>query len=44
MKKSNKKSNQPREISLTVDGMLGMASSAWSKIRESKLTISVDRV
>lgn len=44
MKKSNKKSNQPKEVSLTVDGMWGMATSAWSKIRESKLTIRVDRV
>ena len=39
-----KKSNQSREVSLTVDGMWGMATSTWSKIRESKLTIRVDRV
>ncbi len=44
MKKSNKKSNQSKEVSLTVDSMWGIATSAWSKIRESKLTIRVDRV
>jgi len=38
------KINQSRGISLTVDGMLGMAKSAFSKIREHQLTIRVDRI
>jgi len=43
MKKSNKK-NQSREISLTVDGMWGMAKSAWGKVRSSKLTLRVEQI
>jgi len=40
--KSNK--TKLREVSLTVDGAIDMASSVWNKIRSSKLTIKVDQV
>ena len=40
--KSNK--TKSREISLTVDGAVDMASSVWNKIRSSKLTIKVDPI
>jgi hypothetical protein len=39
------KSNQTKkskEISLTVDGLWGLAKGTWSKVREHKLTIRVD--
>ena len=40
--KSNK--TKSREVSLTVDGVIDMASSVWNKIRSSKLTIRVDPI
>ncbi len=40
--KSNK--TKSREVSLTVDGVIDMASSVWNKIRSSKLTIKVDPI
>ena len=43
MNKSNTQTKS-REISLTVDNMLGIAKSAWHKVRESKLTLRVERV
>ena len=39
--KSNNKTNQTKEISLTVDGIYDQVSSVWSKIRASKLTVKV---
>ena len=39
--KSNK-TKKSKEISLTVDGLWGLAKGAWEKVRESKLTIKVD--
>jgi len=40
--KSNK--TQSKEISLTVDALVDVATNAWNKIRSSKLTIKVDPV
>jgi len=42
MKKSNK--TKSREISLTVDGMWGIAKNTWSKVRSHQLTIKIDPV
>ena len=39
--KSNK-TKKSKEISLTVDGLWGLAKGTWNKVRESKLTIRVD--
>ena len=40
--KSNK--TQPKEVSLTVDALVDVATNAWNKIRSSKLTIKVDPI
>ena len=40
--KSNK--IQSKEVSLTVDALVDVATNAWNKIRSSKLTIKVDPV
>jgi hypothetical protein len=41
--KSNK-TKKSKEISLTVDGLWGLAKSTWSKVRESKLTVRIDKI
>jgi hypothetical protein len=41
--KSNK-IKKSKEVTLTVDGLWGLAKSTWSKVRESKLTIRVDNL
>jgi hypothetical protein len=41
--KSNK-TKKSKEISLTVDGLWGLAKGTWSKVKESKLTIRVDDI
>jgi hypothetical protein len=41
--KSNK-IKKSKEVTLTVDGLWGLAKGTWSKIRESKLTIKVDNL
>ena len=43
MNKSNTQTKS-KEVSLTVDNMLGIAKGAWHKVRKSKLTLSVERV
>jgi len=40
--KSNK--TQSKEVSLTVDALVDVATNAWNKIRTSKLTIKIDPV
>jgi len=40
----SKTQTKSREVSLTVDGAVDMASSVWNKIRSSKLTIRVDPI
>jgi len=40
--KSNK--IQSKEVSLTVDALVDVATNAWNKIRSSKLIIKVDPV
>ena len=43
MNKSNTQTKS-KEVSLTVDGMLGIAKGAWGKVREHRLTIRVDKL
>ena len=40
--KSNK--TQSKEVSLTVDALLDVATNAWNEIRSSEMTIKVDPV
>jgi len=40
----SKKSKKSKEISITVDGLWGLAKGTWSKVKESKLTIKVDKL
>jgi len=40
----SKQTKKSKEISLTVDGILGIAKSTFDKIRESKLTVRIDRI
>ncbi len=42
MNKSNTQTKKSRQISLTVDGMWGIAKSIGNKVRESKLTVRID--
>ena len=42
MNKSNTKSKKSRQVSLTVDGVWGIAKSIGNKVRDSKLTIRID--
>lgn len=42
MNKSNTKSRKSKELSLTVDGVWGIAKSIGNKVRESKLTVRID--
>jgi len=43
MNKSNTQTKS-RKVSLTIDDILGIVKSAWHKVRESKLTLRVERV
>jgi len=43
MNKSNTQTKS-KEVSLTVDDMLGIAKSTWHKVRESKLTLRIERI
>ena len=43
MNKSNTQTKS-KEVSLTVDHMLGIAKNAWYKVRESKLILRIERV
>jgi len=38
------KLKKSKEISLTVDGLWGLAKDTWSKVKESKLTIKVNKL
>ena len=40
--KSNK-TKKSKEISLTVDGLWGLAKGTWSKVKESKLILKADK-
>ena len=40
--KSNE--TQSKEVSLTIDALLDVATSAWTDIKSSKLTIKVDPI
>ena len=35
---------QPKEVSLTIDALLDVATNAWNDIKSSKLSITVDPV
>jgi len=38
------KSKKSKGISLTVDGLWGLAKGTWPKVKESKLTIKVNKL
>ena len=40
----SKKTQKVKEISLTVDGIWGLAKNTWNKVRESKLTVRIDKI
>jgi hypothetical protein len=42
MNKSNTKTKKSKQVSLTVDGVWGIAKSIGTKVRESKLTVRID--
>ncbi len=42
--KTNNKTIQSREVSLTVDKVWDLTKYTWNKIRSSKLTIKIDPV
>ena len=41
---NNRNSNQPREVTLTVDGVWDTAKKAWGLIRSHQLTFRVEKI